>query len=239
MLFIISLLLIAAGMAGIWLFPAPGLRLASLGAILLGVVLLIVYYQRMYGALRKKAQLLNKQLQQHGSNTDKQITELKEENEKLKTQLEKMTTWPSLPSDLPLDQRLETLRSYFTNGDKMDPDYRRMFAELRQATKNRMFLKTINQNLTKDLVDQLQAASIPLDNTSWRELLTTLLRLSFASFDLTQDFNSTHDGEDSLALRVAMGKVTPEEAAKQAVQASTSVYETEKYLRVLRALTTG
>lgn len=226
-------------MVGMVLFPDTILKWVSLGTILAGVVLLIVYYQRLNGALRKKAQSLNKQLQLQGANNDKQLNELKNQIEKMNSKMMKITTWPSVPSDLPLEQRLELLRSYFINDDKMDPDYRRLFAELRQATKSRIFLKTINQNLTKGFVDQLQATSIPLDNSSWREPLTTLLRLAFASIDLTQDFTSTHDGEDSLALRVAMGKMTPEEAAKQAVQASTSVYETEKYLRVLRALTTG
>ena len=62
------------------------------------------------------------------------------------------------------------------------------------------------------------------------------MQQAFVSIDFMQEFRSTLDGDDSLALRVAAGLMSSKEAAAQARRANAIVSETEKPLRVILAL---
>lgn len=240
--FLFSLLLIAVGLTGAVLLNTVLLQTISVLVCLLGVSMLIAHYRRRYDALVMKKNNLKKQLlrqqqdqETHQSQTEKELEQLRHNLERIQTSI------PVITSNLPIENRLEALRSLCLD-DKKDneygKDYRRLFAELEHAVKNQTMLKDINKNFTSPLMEKLEQTALPLAEEDKKELTARLLQLALIAIDYTQEYRSTHNGSDSLALRVATGAAKPEEAAALAKRATSNVYETEKTLRVLWNLVT-
>ena len=82
-------------------------------------------------------------------------------------------------------------------------------------------------------MERLNQTDLPIEEKEKQELTSLLLQLALIAIDYTQEYRSTYNGDDSLALRVATGAMTVEEAASKATKASSNVYETEKDLRIL------
>ena len=235
-LFILSLVLIAIGIIGIIFLNAITLQIAASLIAFLGVAMLIVYYQRIYEALRQKNNKINTQLEQLKAEFGDQLKQKNDEIKSLQHRIEEKQSFPVIPPDISLEQRIEVIRNYFAEDKKKSADYRRLFAEIIDAVKNQSMLRSINASFTTPLMERIYDTSLPLEDKDKHELTALLFQLALISIDYTKEFRSTHEGDDSLALRVAMGTMSTEEAVATATKANTNVYETEKTLRVLLAL---
>ena len=119
MLFILSLILIALGLAGTILMETAALQIVSAMVCVIGVILLIVYYQHMYNIQRT----MNKTLKEQSKHLENEYNTMKSQKdaniEQLHQKLEKLqSSIPAMPSELPIEQRLEILRSFFLEDEK-------------------------------------------------------------------------------------------------------------------------
>lgn len=237
MLFILSLILIALGLAGTVLMETAALQIVSIIVCVIGVILLIVYYQHMYNIQRT----MNKTLKEQSKQLENEYKTMKSQKDatigQLNQKLEKLqSSIPAMPSELPIEQRLEILRSFFMEDEKNRSDYRRLFLELSHAVTNQTLLEKIKLNFTSPLMEKLSQVSQPIGENEKRELISQLLQLALIAIDFTEEFRTTRNGDDSLALSVATGTMKQEDAALKASKANLNVYETEKTLRVLSEL---
>ena len=237
MLFILSLILIALGLAGTILMETAALQIVSAMVCVIGVILLIVYYQHMYNIQRT----MNKTLKEQSKHLENEYNTMKSQKdaniEQLHQKLEKLqSSIPAMPSELPIEQRLEILRSFFLEDEKNRSDYRRLFLELSHAGKNQAMLEKIKLNFTNPLMEKLSQVSQPIGENDKRELVGQLLQLALIAIDFTEEFRTMRNGDDSLALSVAIGSMKQEDAALKASKANSNVYETEKAHRVLSEL---
>lgn len=119
------------------------------------------------------------------------------------------------------------------NGGLDTPELRRAMADLNTK-------RAIRKGLVASLLDKLEAANLDdeqrLDERQRQEINRMLLQLAFATIDMTEDYKSSFDGTDSLAVRVATDSLTKENAASKAVEANFNVHETEKVYRALLAM---
>lgn len=248
LLLFISLILVATGVTFSILFEPLALQLIGGGLAIMGVVLLQVYYFQLLKATNEKWKSQKKATETQLKKTEsdykemvgqleKELEEKNKEIQQLKTKLENSTSQiPRFTSDQKLEQRLQDLRSYFERFGDLDDGYRSFFSELNNAVKNQIIRTSINENLTRPLMEKLGNMTLPLDDANKQELLGDLLQLALVEIDYTQSYRSTFNGDDSLALRMASGKIGATEAANEAAKANTNVYETEQSLRSLQAL---
>ena len=237
MLFILSLILIALGLAGTILMETAALQIVSVVVCVIGVILLIVYYQHMYNIQRT----MNKTLKEQSKQLENEYNTMKSQKdatiEQLHQKLEKLqSSIPAVPAELPIEQRLEILRSFLLEDEKNRSDYRRLFLELSHAVKNQAMLEKIKLNFTNPLMEKLSQVSQPIGENDKRELVSQLLQLALIAIDFTEEFRTMRNGDDSLALSVAIGSMKQEDAALKASKANSNVYETEKTHRVLSEL---
>lgn len=234
MFLIIALLLIFVGLAGSIACDTLVWQIISAVASLMGVAYLAVYYKRIINAQRSKYKALEEQSKQQENDYDSQLKQMKVKIEQLSQQVEKLQSkMPVMTPEQTTEQRLEALRDYFSADERNSKEYGRLFAELEQAVKNQNMLKSINRNFTTPLMERLSQTNLPIEEKEKQELTSRLLQLALIAIDYTQEYRSTFNGDDSLALRVATGAMTVEEAASKATKASSNVYETEKNLRIL------
>lgn len=237
LLYVLSLLLIAAGLSFTFLYDSLILQTIGIAMSILGTSLLIVYYEQV---LKKKnfnrAGLEDRNGQQNNSDVSLPESENVETNALKEPASQRVELFPKLSSDVSLEQRIELLRSYFENNDSLGVDYRRFFAELNRAAKSQTMRKNINDNFVTPLFKKLKGVSLPLEESDKQELLGEMMQLALIAIDYMQDYRSTFEGDDSLALRVASGTMNHKDAAEQATKATTNVYKTEKDVRVLFAL---
>ena len=139
MLFFLSILLIVIGVSGALLLNVIAWQIAATVACMIGVALLIIYYEQKYSALREKNDELRQKLDRQQKGFDRQLSQKDEEISRQRHKLEKSTSIPSIHSDLPILQRVAILRSYFVE-ENSDIDYRRLFDEIEIAIKNQKLL---------------------------------------------------------------------------------------------------
>lgn len=234
MFLIIALLLILVGLAGSIVCDTLVWQIISAVACLIGVAYLAVYYKRIIDTQQSKCKVLEEQSKQQEKEYESQLNQMKAKIEQLSQQLEKMQSkMPVMTPELTTEQRLQALRDYFSANEKNGKEYGRLFSELEKAVKNQKMLKSINKNFTTPLMERLNQTDLPIEEKEKQELTSLLLQLALIAIDYTQEYRSTYNGDDSLALRVATGAMTVEEAASKATKASSNVYETEKDLRIL------
>lgn len=234
MILIIPILLLLVGLAGCIVFDTLVWQIISAVVCVIGVVYLVVYYKRIIDTQRSKYKTLKEQSKQQEIEHESQQNQNDAKIAKLSQQVEKLQSkMPDMSSKLTIEQRLETLRNYFSADERNSKEYRRLFAELEQAVKNQKMLKNINKNFTEPLMELLSKTNLPIGEKEKQELTSRLLQLALIAIDYTQEYRSTHNGDDSLALRVATGTMTIEEAASKATKATSNVYETEKNIRIL------
>ena len=77
MLFILSLILIALGLAGTILMETAALQIVSVMVCVIGVILLIVYYQRMYNIQRT----MNKTLKEQSKHLENEYNTMKSQKD--------------------------------------------------------------------------------------------------------------------------------------------------------------
>ena len=248
LLLFISLILVATGVTFSILFETLALQIIGGGLTIVGVAMILVYYIQLLNTNNAKWKNQKKSLEtqmkkvetdynEQISQLNKQLADKDKEIEQLRLQLKHNSKpIPELPSDLILEQRLAKIRSYFEDQTGFDYNYRRFFSELNNAVKNHVIRININENLTRPLMEKLSGMTHPLDDASKQELLSDLVQLALVEIDYTQSYRSTFNGEDSIALRMASGKISAAEAAGNANKANTNIYETEMSLRVLQAL---
>lgn len=234
MFIIIALLLILVGLVGSIACDTLVWQIISAVACVAGIVYLAVYYKRIINEQQSKYKALKEQSKQQEKEYESQLNQMKANSEQLGQQVEKLQSeMPVISSEQTLEQKLKTLREYFSANEKSNKAYGRLFAELEQAVKNQNMLKSINSNFTTPLMERLNQTDLPIEEKEKQELTSRLLQLALIAIDYTQEYRSTHNGDDSLALRVATGAMTVEEAASKATKATSNVYETEKDLRIL------
>lgn len=234
MFIIIALLLILVGLVGSIVCDTMVWQIISAVSCVAGVVYLAVYYKRIINEQQTKYKTLKEQSKQQEKEYESQLNQLKAKIDQLSQQVEKLQSeMPVITSEQTLEQKLKTLREYFCANGKNSKAYGRLFAELEQAVKNQNMLKSINNNFTTPLMERLNQTDLPIKEKEKQELTSRLLQLALIAIDYTQEYRSTHNGDDSLALRVATGAITVEEAASKATKATSDVYETKKDLRTL------
>lgn len=234
MYLIIALLLILFGLVGSIVCDTLTWQIISAVACVMGVAYLAVYYKRIIDTQRSKYKALKEQTKLQEKEHENQQSQMMAKIDKLCQQVEKLQSeMPIITSDQTIEQKLGILRDYFSADERNSKEYGRLFAELEQAVKNQNMLKSINRNFTTPLMERLNKTNLPIEEKEKQELMSRLLQLALIAIDYTQEYRSTYNGDDSLALRVATGAMTVEEAASKATKASSNVYETEKDLRIL------
>ena len=242
----IAILLIATGLSFTLLFETWPMRIIGAVLCVLGTALLIAYYLRLLAkrkekyeaSLEEKEILLRQEYQQHFEMTMKE--ELAKKDEKIASMDQRLQlsqpTPPDLHWELPLEERIQSLRSYFENNNNLNQNYRRFFAELERAAKYQTLRKNINDNYTTPMLNELKDEKYTLDEANMHVLLGNLIQLALVGIDYTQEFHTQNKGYDSLAINVAAGTISQEEAAKKAKKASDNIYETVKTIRVLNEM---
>lgn len=241
----IAIILIATGLSFTLLFETWLMKIIGAVLCVLGTALLITYYLRLlakrkekYAAsIEEKEKQLRQECERQLANMETQLKKKDNDVASLNQQLQQMRpTPPEQPCDLSLEERIQRLRSYFEINNHLNDDYRRFFAQLIRAAKYQALLKGINENFTAPMLDEIKDPGYTLDDTNLHYLLGKLIQLALVGIDYTQEFHTLRDGYDSLAINVAAGAISREEAAKKAKKASNNIYETETIIRVLNEM---
>lgn len=240
----IAIILIATGLSFTLLFETWLMKIIGALLCVLGTALLITYYLKLLAkrkenhaaSLEEKEKQLRLEYEQQLANMKTQLKEKDNNVTSLNQQLQQLQpTPPELHGDLM--ERIQSLRSYFEDKGNLSKNYQRFFAELIRAAKYQALIKGINENFTEPLLDKIKDPGYTLDDTNQHYLLGKLMQLALVGIDFTNEFHTQQpDGYDSLAINVAAGKISQEEAANRAQKTSADIRETAKTIRVLNEM---
>lgn len=248
LLYIISLILIASGLAFTFVFETMFMQIIGVFMSVLGIAILIAYYQKALKGLSKdnktiknRLDLCLKQQESNEKNLNDQVRLKDEEIMRLDNSLNKSKKTPPIFSpNASLEQRLEDLRSFLVENFDVDNNYPRFFSELNRAVQNQTMRKKLLNNCINPLKQKVKDTSLPLDDESSKlDLLAELVQLAFVAVDYMQEYRSTYDGEAPLSVRMAVHDISQKEAADMATKANTNPNETELVYRVLLELVTA
>lgn len=233
-LFFISLIIIMASLAASVLVDSTSVRCIMAMVCMAGVWLMCLGWRRMYMAMLN----LNK------AHLDQLEGENKQQIEAIKSFLvERQTesaTPPPMRDDATLKERITALNAYLTSSTtgKLNDDYRRLIADLENAAELEATMDAIDKNSVQPLMDQINNIKLqPVpDSADIDDIENQLLRLAFATVDLSQGFRTDYNQYGSIASRLAAGLITEEEATTSARLANDSILETPQNIRVLRAV---
>lgn len=240
--------MIATGVSFMLWFDTLSMQIVSASLTIIGVAILIVYYQQIVNKLSATNTELKKRMDNLSKQQEEDRTSLldsfqskldgkDDEIKQLRKQIEQCSKdIPNLPVKDSLDKRLNSVQSFFAGDEGLDDEYQFFFSELKKAVKNQTTRTNLNSNYIQPLMEKLKNTELPLNDSDKLKLLGYLVQLALIAIDYTQDFHTSYEEESCLSLRIATGSISLEEASEQAKEANDNIYETEKEIRVLHDL---
>lgn len=252
----LAIIIIATGVSFTLLFENWSMKITGTALCVLGTAMLIAYYRTL---LNNRKEEYETSLYNLDNNKENKIIQLNKEIADLKGQLEQKdqeiislksqpqshpATPPDLNGELPLEERIQILRSYFEKDENLidenkdlNADYRQFFAELKRAAIYQALFKSINDNYTTPMLKEIEPQEFELGDDSSQVLLGKLVQLALVNIDFTQEFHTQgNNGYDSLAIKMAAGIISHDEAIENAKRIILDVKKTKKTIRILYEL---